>query len=389
MRKEYDFSKMKSVQGKYTKQYAKGVTVMKALPILYQKGKGGAIFTWRIWTEGANVITEYGQKDGKKQQASYKAEPKNAGRSNATTADKQAEAEAKAMWQHKLDRKYSKTEKEANERLFLPMLAHSFAEHPQKADFPVDVQPKLDGVRCMAYWDGKQVQLMSRSGKSYNVSHIAKALEPYLSKHDETVLDGEIYLHNETLQGINRLVKKQRENSKDLNYCIYDIPIVDGNDDLAWEERNKALATIPKNMPSVYITESTECKDKNEVKSAQLHFVENGFEGAMIRNRKGKYVFGHRSYDLLKVKSFFDKEFKITSITDGQGKMVGKCVFTCQADGGTFECTIKAPMDERELIYRHREKYIGKMLTVRYQYMTEDEKPFLPVGIAIRMDEDQ
>jgi len=360
------------------------------LPILYQQGKGGATFTWEVWTEGKTVCTEYGQIDGKKQIAKYDAEPKNTGRANATTPEEQAVTEAKAMWQHKLDRKYSETVAETKTKLLLPMLAHSFAEHPAKAVYPCDVQPKFDGVRCLAMLTKKKVRLLSRSGKEYNVPTIADGLAPYFAKHPKDILDGEIYIHGETLQEINRLVKKVRPESVNLQYYVYDVPTVAGNDSLPWISRADALLHAEKEnlWHNVVVVKAQEAKDKNDVRRLQLEYVADMYEGAIIRNRQGKYIFGHRSHDLLKVKSFVDNEFEILAINEGKGKMLGKCVFTCSCDGGEFECTIKASMENRAQIYKDRAFYIGKLLKVKYQYLTEDGIPFLPVGLAIRLDED-
>src|SRR5690554_549977 len=97
-----------------------GPTLSTELPTLYHKGKAGSLYLWRVWTEGADIVTEYGLVDGEKQIARKTATPKNVGRSNATTADEQAVAEAKAMWQNRRDRKYAESIKEAQEELIRP-----------------------------------------------------------------------------------------------------------------------------------------------------------------------------------------------------------------------------------------------------------------------------
>ena len=40
---------------------------MQQLPTLYHQSKSGAIVQWNIWTEGADIVREYGQMDGKMQ----------------------------------------------------------------------------------------------------------------------------------------------------------------------------------------------------------------------------------------------------------------------------------------------------------------------------------
>ena len=69
-----------------------------------------------------------------------------------------------------LERKYSLTVEAAKELVFLPMLANSWEKCKKKVVYPVDVQRKLDGVRCMAFWHGDEVKLLSRGGMEYNVA---------------------------------------------------------------------------------------------------------------------------------------------------------------------------------------------------------------------------
>ena len=132
------------------------------LETLYHKSKTGAIVQWNIWTEGADIVTKYGQIGGKMHTARKTATPKNVGRANATTADEQAILEAKAKHKKRLDGKYSLTIEDSNKEVFLPMLASDFEKRKDKVTYPVDVQPKLDGVRGLAYWEGGSVKLMSR-----------------------------------------------------------------------------------------------------------------------------------------------------------------------------------------------------------------------------------
>src|ERR1700721_2746793 len=114
---------------------------------LYHKGINGMI-TWEVWSDGAQIFTQFGQVGGKLQTTPGKlCEAKNTGKSNATTAVQQAELEAKAMYEHKLKRSYAPTEALACVPRFKPMLAHKFQDHKHKISYPVFVQPKLDGFR--------------------------------------------------------------------------------------------------------------------------------------------------------------------------------------------------------------------------------------------------
>ncbi len=371
-------------------------TVATDLPTLYHRGKSGALYSWRVWSEGADVVTEYGLVDGAKQLARKTARPKNVGRANATTAEEQALLEARSMWRHKRDRKYFESVEEAMGELIRPMLAHDFAKRREKhIDYPAFVQPKLDGVRALAFWDGGRVEVMSRSGKSWRalgtVEHIAAALERVLPRR--LIFDGEVYAHGETFQETTRLVKKYREGrSEKLFLHVYDVVDRDALDMPFKERYANYLRPLPEKLaaPQPLEVVRTELVDREEeVFERQREFVEFGYEGAILRTADGVYQYGARSFDLLKVKSFMDAEYEIVGHKDGVGKFAGAVIWVCRLpDGRTFDVVPRGSMEERRRWFLEGEKYHGSLLNVRYFEVSEDGVPRFPVGAGIRAPED-
>ena len=362
-------------------------------PTLYHKGRSGAIYSWTIWTEKDTICTEYGQVDGKKQTARKKALPKNVGKKNATTASEQADLEAASMYKFKLDRKYSETIEDAKEELWLPMLAHDFEKKKKKVEYPVDMQPKLDGLRCIAFWDDGEVKLMSRSGKPFEVPHISEQLakNPRFKKKKSLVIDGELYIHTETFQTITRLVKKQRDESVNLEYWIYDC--IDPDKDQTWVERRTALEklfTVTKDkknklVPVPYKT----VKTQEDVYKVQGQFLQKGYEGAIVRTHDHVYNWGYRSPGLLKVKNFQDEEFKVIGYTIGVGKAAESVTWECEAeDGKIFRCYSKGTMEERKEMKDNADSYVGRWLKVKFFERTDDNLPRFPIGIGFRAEED-
>ncbi|OGF52943.1 MAG: hypothetical protein A2Z21_01990 [Candidatus Fraserbacteria bacterium RBG_16_55_9] len=138
-------------------------------PKLYVETANGSINYWQIWTDGPNVCTEWGQLNTDSPQTEkYKAVGKNVGRSNETNPEEQAKLEAQSKFDKQMRLKYVLSVKEALSVLNIkPMLAYPLDDKRQKKlKFPVSVQPKYNGVRCMAYNlpDGS-VRLMSRGGR--------------------------------------------------------------------------------------------------------------------------------------------------------------------------------------------------------------------------------
>ena len=103
----------------------------------------------------------------------------------------------------------------------------------------------------------------------------------------------------------------------------------------------------------------------------------------MLRNKAGLYK-NSRSVDLQKFKEFFDGEFKIVAYKEGTAVEAGCVIWICEAENGQFACRPRGTREERIEQCLNGKKYIGKMLTVRYQEMTDSNVPRFPVGIAIR-----
>ena len=361
---------------------------MKKFDLLYHKGRSEKIYSWQVWADGDSVYTEYGTIDGKKQVSSYKVKMKNLGKINETSLESQAEIEAEAMFKHKLERNYSLSVLDAKEIVFLPMLAHEFMKKKKKIIYPAHIQPKLDGVRALAYWgDDRRVHLLSRGGKEYKVKHIIRQLEAFLPK--DTVMDGELYIHGESLQTIVSLVKKEKKRSRELDFYIFDCPTYKGTSNLEWKDRSTNLvelfSVVHKECSNIVLVESKEVKNEGEVFDIQGQFISEGFEGAIIRNLNGLYQFGFRSSDLLKLKDFKDEEFKVVGFKEGVGRFKGCVIWRCiTKDKLEFDVVPRGALEQKAAWFKEAGKYVGEKLIVRYQRFTDEGKPFLPVGICFR-----
>lgn len=377
-------------------------------PVLYHMGKKQAMYQWRVWTEGPDILTEYGQVDGEKQIASKRTAGKNIGKKNETSPSDQALKEAAAMHKFKLTRKYSLDTEEAKKPVFLPMLAAKFEDKKAKLEYPVWVQPKLNGVRCLAYWDDGEVKTISRSGRPYNLPHLAKDISNFLPK--DYVLDGEVFVRGLTLQQINRLVKKWREKptestgglrSSDLELWAYDVfqkgveePWSVRMENLkkficASEPQSKGPGLYWYHQDNVIHVTSVKANSEAEVYKYQAIYLANGFEGAIVRTDDLMYELGHRSNKLLKVKKFLDAEYEVTGYCDGRGKFKGCVIWICKTEEGkTFECTPRGTLEQKKAWFQAGAAYVGRMLTVKFSEFSESGLPVPPVGMGFRLEED-
>lgn len=367
------------------------------LNTLYHKGKGGAVYSWRVWTEGPDVVSEYGQVGGQKVTARRTCEAKNVGRSNATTPEQQAELEAKSDWQNKRDRKYHETVEAANTRKIAVMKAPTkgFKDTKKYAVYPLDVQPKLDGARCLAYWEGDRIVLLTRGQKEWNnLDHIKAQLAKIMPT--DAMFDGELYFHGVKRQTIQKWITKKYPETAQVEFHVYDIPVADG-EEKPWSDRRLDLDRfVPgdpgkshPDTPHIVKVLTLEVQSEEQVMLFQSGCIDGGFEGCMVRNRKGTYDWGHRSNNLLKVKTFDDAEFEVVGFKDGTGKNVGIVTWTCKTkEGKIFDCDPLGSYEERAEFFRNGNSYIGKLLTVKFQGVSNDGIPQFPKGVAFRLPED-
>jgi DNA ligase-1 len=126
-------------------------------------------------------------------------------------------------------------------------------------------------------------------------------------------------------------------------------------------------------------------KSEDELKTWHDKYVQEGYEGLIIREPQGMYELGRRSRHLLKYKEFRDKEFVIAGWSQGIGKFAGCVIWECKtSEGKTFNVVPKGTLEMKQHWYKFAPKFLGRKLTVRYQAWTNDNIPQFPVGIAIR-----
>ena len=339
---------------------------------------------------------EHGLLGGKLQTSRTYVKGKNAGRANETSDEQQAEKEAEAKWKQKRDRSgYSETIPE--DKPMMPMLAQSHDKHGHKIAYPAYIQPKLDGIRCFIHVDGENVKLVSRTGKEFvSLGHIADAVSELVSVMGKSVgsfiLDGELYNHQfkEDFQGLVSAIKRDKpsENTHLVQFHCYDY-VAEGKD---FEDRIVELQHMDQwleDVDAIQIVPTFGVDNLDGVVEQNASWLEDGYEGSMIRNAKGGYQPNKRSPNLQKYKSFLDAEFEIVGAYENKGKMEGQCTFTCVTEDGTeFGCKPMGTEAQREQYWIDFQagKLTGKMLTVKFFEWTTSENPVprFPVGTIIR-----
>ena len=329
---------------------------------------------------------------------------KNIGRKNETSPEQQAISEAQSKWNGKKDENYLEELPEdiSEFKKILPMLAHSFWDKRHLIQYPCYLQPKLNGIRCLAIdnfgykADCPRISLTSRGGKEF--VHMGHLIEDIITAdldlqdlhENEDILlrglDGELFNPDMTFQEITRAVKAERESNLKIQYWIYDIP----DTTLPFKRRLKIIDELGSILfpetSSLRIVPTYEIQNEEEL--FEMHKkLSIDYEGSIVRNANGMYVFDFRSSDLLKLKDFVDAEFLIVGGKSATGADEGTVVFQCVTDEGKpFNVRPEGEREYRRDLFNDLEGIIERksMLTVRYQDLSEDGIPIFPVGVAIR-----
>jgi len=362
---------------------------------IYKKDSKGKVRVLHVYTKGSDVVKNSGV-HGSENMVSHihTCKGKNIGKSNETTPEQQAVLEAKSKIETKMTTGYFETVDEAkNSEVILPMLAKPYADKAINwSEGEVHIQPKLDGMRCLAFVSKGKVQLLSRKGKEIiTMDHIVSDLNK-ITDDKSYILDGELYAHGKTFQENMKLIKKKRTESITVRFIIYDI--VDTNS--SYTDRLENLSQILKRH--VYdhcrLISTSKIKSSEFIKDWHNNYVNLGYEGAIIRHSDKGYEVNKRSSSLLKYKDFIDMTYKVVDIVPSD-KNPKQGVVHCaelSTNGGkhlstiTFGCGMKFSQADREDILKNKEDYIGKNAEVRFFEYTDDGLPRFPVCVGFRLD---
>jgi DNA ligase-1 len=345
------------------------------LKTIYKKAVSGKVLEWTIEVEANKYRTISGYVDGIKIEAEWTVcYPKNIGKKNATTAEEQALVEATAMRRKRLELGSFEDINDVDKPTpFKPMLAHKYEDYKTKLKYPVNVQPKLDGIRCIVKSDG----MWTRNGKQIiSAPHIFESLKHHFLANPDLILDGELYYRDRNnFNTICSLVKKTKPTSQDLEeskkliqYWIYDVPSRLGRFDVRKVELYKYF-----HDEYIVMVETHLAQSEADMLSKYSEYIEQGYEGLMIRTLSGDYE-NKRSKTLLKYKTFEDDEFEILDVYEGQGRltgMVGQMLFKTKK-GDMFFSTVNGTQEYLTELWSQKQELIGKKATVKYFELTAD-----------------
>lgn len=178
------------------------------------------------------------------------------------------------------------------------------------------------------------------------------------------------------------MIKKPAIGDTRLQFHIYDVV-----SDASFSERYSLLDGRNTMHPTIKIVPTDGVSQFEDLMELHQCYRAAGYEGSMLRHGNDPYQTGKRSSGLLKVKEFHDAEFVITGVRQGKPYITARGTFEvpvwecAAANGKTFTVTAQGDMYEKHVQWVSRDELIGKLLTVKYHYLSKDGIPQLPIAL--------
>lgn len=288
---------------------------------------------------------------------------------------------------------------------FEVQLASTLASHKDESGFTLDdpvkfpilVEPKLDGLRLVAIKNDGIVTLYTRNGTELNTL-------PTLSKWlknaniDNVVFDGEIMGDDWNESASIVMSRKRHKDDSNMTYHVFDYMSLS-----EWtkqscphtqQQRRINLRTVLDAIHDgpIKMTEEAECNSAEELYALYEAYLEQGYEGVMVKRIEGMYAF-KRNADWRKLKPVATYEGVVVDTYDGnkgskrEGKFGG---FNVVFPNGIVTNVGSGFSDlEKATVNEDRDSWIGKIVEVEGQPpMTKDGKVRFPRKVRYREESD-
>jgi hypothetical protein len=359
----------------------------------------------QVWSEGGIAVGKITRVAPK-----YFSEVANVGRANQRNQLQQALIYARKEYINRRTKsgaiKNVAESKGAPIRYF-PMLASPFKTGEKHIKYPISVQYKYDGVRCISYCYNGKVDMYTRTKKDFpgfvDIREILlESLPNFDLKGSPLYLDGELYKHGVRLQDISGTCRNEEKNTEsDLEYHIYDCFYAE-NMNMVYSERSDLLRQFYESLSDaakarIILVPTYLAASFADVQKIFKQAVSKGYEGCILRNNDGVYKgnanksgTATRSKDLIKYKKKLSEEFEITGFKSGRGKDKDRIIWECRTKNNIeFNVVPNETLSVRNEIYKDclinfDKKYRGAMLTVEFEALSDDGVPQRAKAVGLR-----
>lgn len=288
---------------------------------------------------------------------------------------------------------------------FKPMLAHSKSPDLETLDYPVLVQPKLDGIRAVV----KDGRLLSRSLKPIPNASIRAALENPACEG----LDGELIVGDPTADDCYRrtcsFVMAEDKTDEPWTFYVFDV-----HDHGGPMEQRVAAALLAGRRPHVVSVKTEEATNADELAALESIYLAAGHEGGIIRIPGSAYKFGRsgKAGPLLKLKRYIDYEAEVVKVIEelhngneartnelgrtersshaanktGKGTMGALTVVALNGphEGVEFKVGTGFTADVRAELWEERDFVVGRVAKIKSFPVGTKDRPRHPVWLGWR-----
>lgn len=294
-----------------------------------------------------------------------------------------------------------------------PQLAKTMNPAKFKWEHGWMAEPKLDGLRCIVMAEKRSgtwsyPKAYSRNGKPlWNMNSILEEVtcgKPTDGLEDGFVLDGEVYTKDWNLSmSIVKRSTKSHELVDQLRYHVWDCLTVK-----EWKkkgslvsnhDRKQRLFSLFQNTKYIQIVNGVTVTNAEELQKVYLEFLQQHYEGAILKNPQGGYKLGKRSPDWLKIKPWHDADLRVVSSYPGEGKHTGRIgglVLEGPAEWGDRRIDIHTEVgtgftdEEREFFQKLHDAgtLSGRIVEIKFQEITVEGACRFPVYNRLREDKE-
>jgi len=273
----------------------------------------------------------------------------------------------------------------------------------EKLNYPLRVEPKLDGLRCVAVKQAGSVTMYTRNGSVLEtLPRIKAVLEA--APYDDMVLDGEAMGDDWSESASILMSHKSKKDDDNIVYHVFDaIPLADwidqeSSEDLPFSVRIDIVSSVVASLGESTPVKQVVGKDVNsdsELLTFYAEVMNGGYEGIMLKDLNSPYIF-KRGDHIKKLKPITTFEGTIVGHYDGRRGTKREGIFS------GFEVLLSNGVITRvgsgfndkfrvEVQLNGPDNYIGKLVELEGQPdpltkdgLTEDGKIRFPVYIRMR-----
>lgn len=190
--------------------------------------------------------------------------------------------------------------------------------------YPCYVQKKEDGCRMIRMSDGT---CFGRNGKPVNNPNVNNYIQ-VAPPHRNLVLDGEFVSPIRSLQEINGIFRHEtKEIPKDIQFVIFSVMTQEEWDKqdapMTFKEQLVLLQEVAEAGTNLAAIESPIAGSESEAREIYQHYLDRGFEGAMVKNINAKYMWkrvGFHDSVMVKLKPEEEIDGKVVGFYKGDEK---------------------------------------------------------------------